>query len=68
MPNLFFLIAIQISQSGQNKVVLRDVRWDLSGKYRCEVSTDLPYFHTQVVGAHMHVVGELHLEVNFRID
>lgn len=49
-------INVDSSQSGQNKVVLRDVRWDLSGKYRCEVSTDLPYFHTQVIGAHMHVV------------
>ncbi|XKL61606.1 hypothetical protein PGB90_001439 [Kerria lacca] len=52
-------ITVDISQSGQNQVVLRDVHRDLSGKYRCEVSTDSPYFHTQVVAAHLHVVEEV---------
>lgn len=47
---------VDISQSGPEKVVLRDVHWNLTGKYRCEVSTDAPYFHTMVVAAHMHVV------------
>ncbi|XP_065211368.1 uncharacterized protein LOC135839312 isoform X1 [Planococcus citri] len=49
-------INVDISQSGPTKVTLREVHWELSGKYRCEVSTDAPYFHTQVVGSHMHVV------------
>ncbi|KAG8255722.1 hypothetical protein J6590_085949 [Homalodisca vitripennis] len=30
----------------------------LSGKYRCEVSSDAPHFHTEVVSGYMHVVSE----------
>ena len=46
---------LQVSQSGANKVVLRDVQIELAGKYRCEVSADAPNFHTEVVAKHMHV-------------
>lgn len=46
----------QVSQSGPNQVVLRDVQRHLSGKYRCEVSADAPSFHTRIVSSWMHVV------------
>jgi hypothetical protein len=49
---------LQVSQSGANKVVLRDVQIELAGKYRCEVSADAPTFHTEVVSSHMHVACE----------
>jgi hypothetical protein len=45
----------QLSLSGANKVVLRDVQIELAGKYRCEVSADAPTFHTEVVASHMYV-------------
>ncbi|CAH1713772.1 uncharacterized protein LOC114125235 [Aphis gossypii] len=49
-------INVDVSQSGPNQVVLRDVRRHLSGKYRCEVSADAPSFHTKIVSSWMHVV------------
>jgi hypothetical protein len=49
---------LQVSESGANKVVLRDVQIELSGKYRCEVSADAPTFHTEVVASHLHVTCE----------
>ena len=49
---------LQVSESGANKVVLRDVQMELSGKYRCEVSADAPTFHTEVVTSHLHVACE----------
>lgn len=38
-------------------VVLREVQKSLTGRYRCEVSTDAPHFHTQTVLGYMHVIG-----------
>lgn len=52
-------VNVDVSASGADKVVLRDVPLELTGKYRCEVSTDAPDFHTIVVSAHMVVVKEL---------
>jgi hypothetical protein len=49
---------LQVSKSGANQVVLRDVQLELAGKYRCEVSADAPTFHTEVVVSHMHVACE----------
>ncbi|XP_022175831.1 uncharacterized protein LOC111037516 [Myzus persicae] len=49
-------INVDVSQSGPNQVVLRDVKRHLSGKYRCEVSADAPSFHTKIVSSWMHVV------------
>jgi hypothetical protein len=46
---------LQVSESGANQVVLRDVQIELAGKYRCEVSADAPTFHTEVVASHMYV-------------
>ncbi|KAK7592720.1 hypothetical protein V9T40_007472 [Parthenolecanium corni] len=49
-------VDVDVHLSGANRVVLRNVRQDLAGKYRCEVSADAPSFHTQVVASTMHVV------------
>ncbi|XP_015114674.1 uncharacterized protein LOC107039536 [Diachasma alloeum] len=43
--------------SDAHRVVLNDVTPDLEGRYRCEVSTDLPDFHTLLTSGYMHVVG-----------
>uniref|UniRef100_A0A1B6CNQ3 Ig-like domain-containing protein n=1 Tax=Clastoptera arizonana TaxID=38151 RepID=A0A1B6CNQ3_9HEMI len=50
-------INVDINASGADRVVLRDVQKELSGKYRCEVSADAPNFHTKVVSTHMHVTN-----------
>ncbi|XP_054262494.1 uncharacterized protein LOC128986256 [Macrosteles quadrilineatus] len=55
-------VNIDQSMSDAKKVVLREVTKELTGKYRCEVSTDFPDFHTQVVSAHMNVVDPLKKE------
>ncbi|XP_050428956.1 uncharacterized protein LOC126838508 [Adelges cooleyi] len=49
-------INVDVSQSGPNQVVLRDVQRHLSDKYRCEVSADAPSFHTKIVSSWLHVV------------
>lgn len=63
MKLIFVFRLLQISASGPDRVVLRDVQKELAGKYRCEVSADAPNFHTQVVSTHMHVVREYELYV-----
>ncbi|XP_024081718.1 uncharacterized protein LOC106660788 [Cimex lectularius] len=52
-------VNVDINASGPDRVVLRDVQMKLAGKYRCEVSSDAPHFHTKLVSAHMHVVHML---------
>lgn len=37
-------------------MTLRGVTRELSGLYRCEVSEDAPYFHTDIRAAYMQVV------------
>ncbi|KAL1465656.1 hypothetical protein WDU94_005208 [Cyamophila willieti] len=49
-------INVDVSQSGSNQVVLRDVQMDIAGKYKCEISADAPNFHTEIVSSHMYVV------------
>ncbi|CAH0392752.1 unnamed protein product [Bemisia tabaci] len=56
-----------VSLSGAKQVVLKDVKMELAGKYRCEVSADAPSFHTVMVSAHMHVVGEFSVPPGFPI-
>lgn len=50
---------LQLSESGPDRVTLHDVQKELAGKYRCEVTTDAPDFHTQVVSAQVQVVGRI---------
>ncbi|KAG8284463.1 hypothetical protein J6590_102460 [Homalodisca vitripennis] len=58
----------EVVASGAEMVVLRDVQKFLSGKYRCEVSSDAPHFHTEVVSGYMHVVNELLEEPVIRLE
>ncbi|XP_066996216.2 uncharacterized protein [Anabrus simplex] len=48
----------KISQSNAREVTLRDVRRDLTGFYKCEVSADAPLFHTVIKSALM-IVADL---------
>ncbi|CAH3828246.1 unnamed protein product [Pieris brassicae] len=49
-------ISVDISKSGAQQVVLRGATRGLSGRYRCEVSADAPFFHTVYKSAYMRVV------------
>ncbi|XP_047507411.1 uncharacterized protein LOC125051242 [Pieris napi] len=49
-------ISVDISRSGAQQVVLRGATRGLSGRYRCEVSADAPFFHTVYKSAYMRVV------------
>ncbi|XP_041976716.1 uncharacterized protein LOC121731377 [Aricia agestis] len=49
-------ISVDISRSGAQQVVLRAATRELSGRYRCEVSADAPFFHTVYKSATMRVV------------
>ncbi|XP_037961385.2 uncharacterized protein LOC105382086 [Plutella xylostella] len=49
-------ISVDVSRSGAQQVVLRGATWALSGRYRCEVSADAPFFHTVYKSAYMRVV------------
>ncbi|XP_076621428.1 uncharacterized protein LOC143341912 [Colletes latitarsis] len=45
------------NQSDAHHVVIKDVQPNYSGKYRCEVSGDLPSFNTVIVSGYMHVAS-----------
>lgn len=49
-------ISVDVSRSGAQQVVLRGATRRLSGRYRCEVSADAPFFHTVYKSAYMRVV------------
>ncbi|CAG4937966.1 unnamed protein product [Colias eurytheme] len=49
-------ISVDISRSGAQQVVLRGATKGLTGRYRCEVSADAPFFHTVYKSAYMRVV------------
>ncbi|XP_023935004.1 uncharacterized protein LOC112043712 [Bicyclus anynana] len=49
-------ISVDVSRSGAQQVVLRGATRSLSGRYRCEVSADAPFFHTVYKSAYMRVV------------
>lgn len=52
------LVNVDLSKSGENAVTLRGVHRQLTGAYKCEVSADGPFFHTDILAAHM-IVAEL---------
>ncbi|KAF2904934.1 hypothetical protein ILUMI_01240 [Ignelater luminosus] len=56
-----------MSNSSPNKVVLRNVQQGVSGRYRCEVSTDSPNFYTTIETGYMYVIkipkGEPHIMI-----
>lgn len=45
--------------SDDRTVILRPVTLDSSGSYKCEVSADMPSFHTESQSANMLVVGKI---------
>ncbi|CAH0559288.1 unnamed protein product [Brassicogethes aeneus] len=47
---------VDLSKSTENEVVLRNVQPEMSGRYKCEVSTDSPNFYTQIVTGYMYVI------------
>ncbi|KAJ8917981.1 hypothetical protein NQ315_011434, partial [Exocentrus adspersus] len=49
-------IDVDLSKSTPNEVVLRDVQPEVSGKYKCEVSSDAPNFYTYQDSGYMHVI------------
>ncbi|XP_050545305.1 uncharacterized protein LOC126907751 isoform X2 [Daktulosphaira vitifoliae] len=49
-------INVDISESGDQQVVLRNVTSNLGGKYWCEVSLDAPLFETRIASAVMNVL------------
>jgi len=49
-------IKVDVTQSNSSRVVLKSVNFDTSATYRCEVSTDLPYFQTFHGHANMTVI------------
>lgn len=52
------LFVLQVFHSGAHQVVLRGAARSLSGRYRCEVSADAPFFHTVYKSSYMRVVGK----------
>lgn len=51
----------QVQQSDENSVFLEDLHVDMTGKYTCEVSTEVT-FETVRASGHMAVVGEDELQ------
>ncbi|KAJ8942990.1 hypothetical protein NQ318_001714, partial [Aromia moschata] len=49
-------IHVDLNQSNEHQVVLRDVGFNLSGNFSCEVTTDAPSFATSSVSSAMSVV------------
>ncbi|ODM93642.1 hypothetical protein Ocin01_13041 [Orchesella cincta] len=56
-------VDVDISKSDEHKVMLRSVRHEQTGVYKCEVSADAPEFETDVVSAQMTVVGSFRLSL-----
>ncbi|CAH1176024.1 unnamed protein product [Phaedon cochleariae] len=46
----------QLNKSTYNRVVLKDVQPEVSGRYKCEVSSDAPNFYTFMVSGYMFVI------------
>ncbi|KAL3278941.1 hypothetical protein HHI36_016459 [Cryptolaemus montrouzieri] len=51
-------IDVDLSKSNSNEVVLRHVQPDVTGRYKCEVSSDAPNFYTLMVSSYLYVIGE----------
>ncbi|KYB28502.1 hypothetical protein TcasGA2_TC031360 [Tribolium castaneum] len=50
-------INVDLSKSSPNEVVLRNVQPEVTGRYKCEVSSDAPNFYTFIVSGYMYVIG-----------
>ncbi|KAK9871060.1 hypothetical protein WA026_011341 [Henosepilachna vigintioctopunctata] len=49
-------IDVDLSKSNSNEVVLRHVQPDVTGRYKCEVSSDSPNFYTMMVSGYLYVI------------
>ncbi|XP_044262275.1 uncharacterized protein LOC123009820 [Tribolium madens] len=49
-------INVDLSKSSPNEVVLRNVQPEVTGRYKCEVSSDSPNFYTFIVSGYMYVI------------
>ncbi|XP_067213651.1 uncharacterized protein [Linepithema humile] len=59
---------VETNQSDANRVVLKDVQPNHTGKYRCEVSGDSPSFNTVMVAGYMHVASLPNGDPQLRIE
>ncbi|XP_018321812.2 titin-like [Agrilus planipennis] len=50
-------IDVDLNKSNLHAIVLRNVQPEISGTYRCEVSTDAPNFYTNMMSASMYVLN-----------
>jgi hypothetical protein len=58
MSNQIFPYLLQISVSNATHVTLRNVGFNLSGNFTCEVTADAPSFYTAVATNILTVVGK----------
>ncbi|XP_063906104.1 uncharacterized protein LOC135124812 [Zophobas morio] len=49
-------INVDLSKSSSNEVVLRNVQPEVTGRFKCEVSSDAPNFYTFIVSGYMYVI------------
>ncbi|XP_074025465.1 uncharacterized protein [Leptinotarsa decemlineata] len=49
-------IDVDLARSNSNKLVLRKVQPEVTGRYKCEVSSDAPNFYTVIDSGYMYVV------------
>ncbi|XP_019760770.1 uncharacterized protein LOC109538124 [Dendroctonus ponderosae] len=49
-------IEVDLSKSTRNELVLRNVQPEVTGRYKCEVSSDAPNFYTKMDSGYMYVV------------
>ncbi|CAH1118816.1 unnamed protein product [Phaedon cochleariae] len=49
-------IMVDMQKSSSNKVVLKNVQLEVSGRYKCEVSSDAPNFYTYMESGYMYVI------------
>lgn len=52
------MLCLQLAQSGSNNVTLLNVTRFLGGFYKCEVSADMPNFHTGIKTEYLTVFGK----------
>ncbi|KAG5894510.1 hypothetical protein JTB14_026893 [Gonioctena quinquepunctata] len=51
-------IDVDMQKSSPFKVVLRNVQPEVTGRYKCEVSSDAPNFYTHMQSGYMYVIGK----------
>ncbi|XP_030748064.1 uncharacterized protein LOC115876432 [Sitophilus oryzae] len=53
-------INVDLSKSNANELILRDVQPKISGRYKCEVTSDAPNFYTKMAAGMMYVIDVPH--------